>query len=483
VPTTWRTRALVPVLVYLGMVVAVVSSLGAPLVPTIAEVDGVSPASAQWSLTIAFLVGAVATPTMGRLADGPNRRAVVLMALAVVVLGSVLAAVPLGFGALLAGRAMQGAGLGLTSLAIAIARDHVPEEQAGGAIALLSITTVAGVGLGYPVTGLVAQDLGVHAAFWFGAVVSGLALVLAALVVPSSRGREAHRLDTPGALLLGGALTGLLLALSEAQTWGWTSPLLLGVLVGSVGLLTVWVRQELRTAHPLIDLRLLRHRAVLTADVTGICAGVGMYLLMSLVTRYVQTPPSYGYGFGSSIVVAGLVLLPFSIGSVTASRVAPLLARRTSADLVLPIGSLIFLAAMLSFALARSSLWMVFVTMGVAGLGVGCTFAAMPGLIVQAVPPQETGSAISFNQVLRTVGYAAGSALSATVLEVHTSSGQVLPDGSGYGAAAAIGCGVWIVTAVVSFVLPRRGPAGQAVNSPTGGGETYPAPVRMKGAA
>lgn len=452
----WRGRALVPVLVFLGMVVAVVSSLGAPLVPTIAATDGVSLASAQWSLTIAFLVGAVATPVMGRLADGPWRRPVVLGALTVVVLGSVLAALPLGFPALLAGRAMQGAGTGLTSLAIAVARDHVSGERGRSAVAILSVTAVAGVGLGYPITGVIAEHLGLHAAFWFGAAVSALALALAAAVLPSSRDRTAPPLDVGGAVLLGGALGGLLLALSEAESWGWTSPLLLAVSGASLLLLAAWVAQELHTAHPLVDLQLLRNRSVLAADVTGLCAGVGMYLLLSLVTRFVQTPTSAGYGFGSSIVVSGLVLLPFSVGSVAASRVAPVLARRTSPDLVLPVGSLVFLAAMLSFALARSSLWMVFVTMGVAGLGVGCTFAAMPGLIVRAVPPAETGSATSVNQVLRTVGYAAGSALSATVLEAHTAAGQRLPAGSGYGTAAAIGCGVWMLTAVLSFVLPGR---------------------------
>lgn len=460
-PVSWRSRSLVPVLVFLGMVVAVVSSLGAPLIPTIAASDHVSLTAAQWSLTIAFLVGAVATPTMGRLADGPRRRPVVLVVLGIVVLGSVLAALPLGFTALLVGRGMQGAGLGLTSLAIAIARDHVTGERARSAIALLSITTVAGVGLGYPLTGLIAEHFGIHAGFWFGAAVSALALLLAALVLPSSSHKQAHPLDVPGAVLLGTALGGLLLALSEAESWGWTSPLLLGVTALSLLLVAGWTRHELRTAYPLVDLRLIRNRSVLTADVTGLFAGVGMYLLLSLITRYVQTPTSAGYGFGSSIVVSGLVLLPFSVGSVAASRVAPVIARRTSADLVLPVGSVIFFIAMLSFALARSSLWMVFVTMGVAGLGVGCTFAAMPGLIVRSVPAGETGSATSFNQVLRTIGYSVGSALSATVLEAHTPVGHVLPLGSGYGTAATIGCGVWALTAVLSFVLPGRAAAAQ----------------------
>jgi MFS family permease len=451
-----RQRALVPVLVFLGMVVAVVSSLGAPLVPTIATVDHISLSDAQWSLTITLLVGAVATPTLGRLGDGPHRRRVILGATAVVLLGSVLAALPLGFGFLVAGRGLQGVGLGLVPLAIATARDALPAERSRPAVALLSITTVAGVGLGYPLTGLIAQSLGVHAGFWFGAIISALALTGAALVVPHAHGREKRPLDALGAVLLGVALAVLLLVLSEGESWGWASARLLGLTAVALLLLAGWTAHELRTAHPLVDLRTLRNRAVLTADVCGLIAGVAMYMLMSMVTRFVQTPGAAGYGFGASVLVAGLVLLPFSAASVASSKLVPLLARRTSTALVLPIGCVISLLSMVMFLYARSSLWELFVVMGVAGLGVGCTFAVMPGLIVNAVPAHETGSAISFNQVLRTVGYSTGSVLSAVVLEAHTPVGHLLPDNSGYQAAAWLGCAVWVVAAVVTIVLPRR---------------------------
>ncbi|MFI9271415.1 MFS transporter [Kitasatospora sp. NPDC052896] len=454
--SSWRQRALVPVLVYLGMVVAVISSLGAPLVPTIATVDHVSLSDAQWSLTIALLVGAVATPAMGRLGDGPHRRPVVLGATAVVVTGSVLAALPLGFGCLVAGRAMQGVGLGLTSLAIATARDALPAERSRPAVALLSITTVAGVGLGYPLTGLIAESFGVHAAFGFGAVISAIALLAVALVLPSTADRPARPLDALGALLLGVALAGLLLVLSEGGDWGWTSPRLLGVAAGSLVLLVWWTVHELRTAHPLVDLRLVRHRVVLTADVSGLIAGVGMYLLLSLVTRFVQTPTTAGYGFGASVVVSGLVLLPFSVASVVSSKVVPLLIRLTSSRVVLPLGCAVSLLSVAGFAVARGSLWELFVVMGIAGLGVGCTFAVMPGLIVSSVPARETGSAISFNQVLRLIGYSMGSALSAAVLQAHTAPGQVLPSNGGYRTAALFGCAAWVVAAVVTVVLPSR---------------------------
>ncbi|MFD5467527.1 MFS transporter [Kitasatospora sp. NPDC127059] len=460
--STRRERALVPVLVFLSAVVAVISSLGAPMIPTIATVDHVSLAEAQWSLTITMLVGAVATPVLGRLGDGPDRRTVTLVAAAVVVLGSVLAALPLGFWWLIAGRALQGVGLGLTPLAIATARDAVPAEKSRSAVALLSITTVAGVGLGYPITGLVSQSFGIHAGFWFGAVISGLALVLAALVLPRPAHRERRPLDVPGTVLLSLALVGLLLVLSEGESWGWAGGRLWTVAALSLLLLGGWIRHELRTAHPLVDLRSLSNPIVLTADVAGLVGGVGMYLLISLVIRYVQTPTSTGYGLGASVVVAGLVLLPFSAASLASSKMLPLLTRRASSALVLPIGCAVSLASMLFFLFARDRLWEQLVVMALAGLGVGCTFAVMPGLIVAAVPAHEVGSAVSFNQLLRTIGYSTGSALCGAVLQAHTAPGRMLPADSGYRDAALIGCVVWVVIGVITIVLPRVSAAAAA---------------------
>jgi MFS family permease len=142
--------------------------------------------------------------------------------------------------------------------------------------------------------------------------------------------------------------------------------------------------------------------------------------------------------------------------SVVASRVAPLIGKRLGQRAVLPFGCAIFIAANVLFAVDRSNIWEVAVVMALAGLGVGCTFAALPGLIVSSVPASETGSAMSFNQVLRYVGYSTGSALSATVLEAHTPAGQLLPTGNGYTTVALIGIAVLVIAAIVSAVVPGR---------------------------
>src|SRR4051812_3562236 len=283
-------RALVPVLIFVGTVVAVISSLGAPLVPAIAESMGTSLPSAQWSLTVTLLVGAVATPVVGRLGDGPQRRRVMLVVLGVVTAGGVLAALPLGLGWLIAGRALQGFGLGLTPLAIATAREVLHGERSRSTIAALSITVVAGVGLGYPVAGLVAELGGVHAAFWAGAGVSLAALLASAAVLPRSPASAPRRLDVVGAVLLGTGLAVLLLALGQAEVWGWTSPLLWVLLGGAVVALAAWALWESRTPFPLVDLRLARTGAAGTAHAAAVLVGLANYLLLASVPVLAQAP-------------------------------------------------------------------------------------------------------------------------------------------------------------------------------------------------
>ncbi len=451
-----RRRLLVPTLVLAGSLMAVVSSLGAPLIPDLARADGVSLSTGEWILTITLLTGALATPVMGRLADGPRQRPVMLAALSTVVLGCVLAAVSNGFIMLIIGRALQGLGLGLLPVAMAIARRNLPLEDARQTIATLSVTGAIGAGLGYPVTGLIAQVLDFRAAYWFGAITVTAALVAAALVLPPSAGGTSRRFDTVGAGLLSLAVIGVSVVLSEGGGWGWASGRSLGVIAASVVLLAVWVLFELRVTHPLVDLRQVRNRSVLTADVSGFLISIAMYLLLPIIVEFVQIPPSAGYGFAASLVVSGLILTPLSVGSFVASRFLIAYERRFGPRTMIPLGSLVFAAGAAFFALEHRALWEAYAAVAVCGLGVGFTTGAMPGFIIRAVPQSETGSATGFYQVVRSIGLTLGSALSAAVLMAHTQPGHTLPDAAGFEAALLLAAALCLTTGLVSYVLPGR---------------------------
>ena len=285
-----RGRALAPVLIFTTMVTAIISSLGAPLIPSVSNDLHVSLSAAQWSLTATLLVGAVSAPIMGRLGDGRHRRETLIGGLGLVTLGGVISALAPDLALLVAGRALQGIGLGLIPLTMAAARDHLPKERVAPTIALLSVCAAAGVGAGYPISGLIADSAGLSAAYWFGAAVSALALACVLLVVPSSPDRPDASLDVTGAVLLAGGLVALLLAIAEGEEWGWTSFAVIGLLVAAAIVLGAWVAQQLRTTHPLVELRLMRHPAVLTGNAAATVLGVAMYTYLSCVTEFVQTP-------------------------------------------------------------------------------------------------------------------------------------------------------------------------------------------------
>ncbi|MGY1641832.1 MFS transporter [Geodermatophilus sp. SYSU D00703] len=447
---------LIPVLVLLATVVAVTSSVGAPLIPAVADLHDVPLHVAQWSLTMPLLVGAVATPVLGRLGDGSHRRTVALAALVVVVLGGVLTALPLSLGWFLAGRGLQGFGLGLMPLLIATAREALPAPRSRRTIAALSITVVSGVGLGFPIAGAIATYAGATAAFWTATAISAGALAAGALVLPPAAAVPPRRFDLAGALLLGAGLAGALLTLSEGETWGWTSPRTLLVTAASLLLLAAWALVALRVRAPLIDLRLARGRLPAAGHASVLLVSLANYLMMGSVPILAQTPADSGYGFGASGLVAGLLLLPFSLAGMLAGPLSRRLGERVRPRAVLAVGALLMAGAQALFALYRGDLWSLVVVTTVAGLGVSTVFAAAAGLVVSAVPPRETGSAMALNQVLRYAGFSVGSALTATVLSVATPAGGGLPAGGAYTVIGAIGCVACLLAALVAWVLAGR---------------------------
>jgi MFS family permease len=460
VSTDRRSRLLQPTLILVGLIVAVLSSLGAPLIPSIAADSHVSLSTATWLLTITMLTGALSTPVLGKLSDGPHQKRVIIFSLAVVLAGSVLAALTSTFVLLVVARGLQGLGLGLLPVTMAIARRHLPGVEAARAIALLSVTAAVGVGLGYPVTGLLAEVSDYHLAFWFGAFVVGLAFVASLIVLPGKSPVATKPFDVVGASLLTIAVTALIVMLSEASDWGWTSVPTMGLFAIAVVFAAIWARYELRIAHPIVELRQARHRMVLTADLAGLLMSVAMYLYLPIIVEFIQIPRSSGYGFGVSVVVAGCSLIPLSVGTYLSSRLAVSYERRFGRRSVIPFGAVLFAISIVWFALEHGSLWKAFVSTGVAGIGVGFTFAAMPGYIVRTVAAHETGSAMGFYQILRSIGLAMGSAISAVVLAAYTPTGSLLPSVDGFRMAMLLGAGLCLATAVLSWVLPGASPAG-----------------------
>jgi predicted MFS family arabinose efflux permease len=460
---------LVPSLLFIALVVAAVGSLGAPLITSVATTFHVSLASAQWTLTITLLSGAIATPLLGRLGAGPHRRGTILTTLGVVVAGSALTVLPLSFVWLLVGRGAQGIGLGLTALMMGVARDHLPEDRGAATIAQVSVASTIGIGVGYPLAGLLTELGGVRAAYGLGMLVTAVAFLAALRTMPVPPEGRSARVDVPGALLLAGGLLLVLLLASETSLWNRHLGLAVALAALALLLLCVWTAWERRSTSPLVDVRLIRHRAVAGANAAMLVGGVGMYLLLTLITRYAQTPRSAGYGFGLTTFVAGLVLVPFSLLGFVAGKLTPRLRERIGAPLLLAGSAIVVLGAFAFFAVARSNLTELLVSMAILGFGVGSFSAAMPAVILAVTPKSETSSAMSFNQVVRSVGFSLGSAVGGLVLAAGTDTGHLFPTDGAYTTAALIGIAAMAVTAMTSIALARQhAPETEPTSIPSG---------------
>lgn len=446
-------------LVLIALLVAAVGSLGAPLITSVAASYDVSLAAAQWTLTVTLLSGAVCTPLLGRLGTGRRRRTATLATLTVVTAGSVGTVLSGPFALLVAGRAAQGVGLGLVPLLMATARDSLDERRATSVIAMVSVATTAAIGVGYPLTGFLADIGGVRTAYAAGLVATAAALLVGVRVLPhpdAGAGRP-PRVDWAGAVLLGLALIAVLVPLGDHDLWHRQAAVALLLLGAGVALLLVWLLVERRVAAPLVDLRALRHPMVARANLAMFVGGAAMYLLLTLATRYVQTPAAAGYGFGLDTFEAGLVLVPFSVAGFVAGRMTPRLVGRINAARTVAASLVVVALGFVVLVVGRSTVAGPVVAVTVLGLGVGAVSAAMPAMILASTPTGQTAGAMSVNQVVRSVGFAVGSALGGLILSASTVAGG-FPERSGYVAASVVGALLALVAAfLVTLGRPTDG--------------------------
>lgn len=441
--------------------------VGAPLITSVSLELGVPLDGAQWTLTITLFAGAIFAPVLGRLGAGPRRRTSLIVALALVAFGGLLTTIPLPFWALLAGRALQGLGVAAVAPLMSVARDHLPAERARSTIATIAVAGTVGLGVSYPLMGLVNQLVGLRVAYGAGFLLSVTAVLIAWRAIPNDIPGPAPRIDIPGAVLLGLGMFGVLLVVAQPSVWDlvWVGSSILALALGVLG---AWTWLELRTPSPLVDLRLLAAGGVLRANAAMFAAGIGVYLLFSLLTRFVQAPAEAGYGFGFSGVLAGAALIPFSVFGFVAGRLTPWLTARMSTRWVFAIYAGFVMIAAGLFAIAPDSIAAMLTSITVLGFGVGGLTAVMPTLVLNGVPQTETSSVLSINQIVRMIGFSIGSALAGLLLATATPSGALFPDKHGYAAAAIYVVPLLGLAAVIILLSPRATALARNVNRSRG---------------
>lgn len=450
-PRRASSALIVVVLSLCGIVVSLQQTLVLPLLTELPRLLDTTADTASWLVTATLLSGAVATPTVARLADMYGKRRMMVVALAISLAGSLLGALSTAVPLLIGARALQGVGLSLVPVAIAMMRDELPRDRVPLGVAIMSATLAIGAGVGLPLAGLIVEHLDWHAIFWVTAVVAAVLLVAAFTLLPESPVKTRGTFDLRGALLLSVALTALLLALSKGAQWGWSSPTTGGVLGLGLVVLAVWAPLQLRTPSPLVDLRVASRRPVLLVNLVSVFAGFAMFINMLVTTQYLQAPRETGYGLGLPVLTAAWWLVPNTIVFGALAPVSAWMTRRFGPQRTLLSGTLVMAIAYAARVFLSNDLAQIVSGSVLVGAGTALAYGALPTLIMRAVPVTESASANGLNVLLRSIGTSSASAATAAVT---TASALLIADHA-YPTASALHLLLWLSAgaAVVGAVL------------------------------
>jgi EmrB/QacA subfamily drug resistance transporter len=448
-PTRQHYNLTLAILTMAGTAFALQQTMVFPALTTFQHEFDTTPAWATWVLTAFLLTASVATPLLGKLGDQHGKERMLVIALSIFLVGTIGGAFAWDIGSLIAFRAVAGAGGAVFPLSFGIIRDEFPPEKVKVGIGLLSAVFGVGGGFGIVLSGLIVDNLSWRWLFVAGAIPVAASIVLVHKYVPESPIKTRARLDVPGAVLLGAALVSLLIALTEGDHWGWTSPEFVLLIVASGLLLFGWIWTELRVEEPMVDMRMMSQRPVLLTNLTALIAGFAMLSSFALVPQFVSTPESSGYGFGASATIAGLFLLPSSLVMLFAGPLAGIVGRRYGSKWPLAVGMALVAVAALGLSAFHDEPSHVVGAMALLGGGVAASFAAMAALITESVRPTETGIATGMNTVMRTIGGVVGGQIGAAILTSHTIAATGYPDEQAY----AIAFGMSAIAAAVASVV------------------------------
>lgn len=451
-----RSHLIVAVLALAGTTFALLQSIVVPALPDIERALGAGSAGGTWVLTANLLATAVLTPLLGRLGDIRGKDRVLIGVMAVLGAGTLVCALAPSLPVMLAGRALQGAGGAVFPLAFGIVRDELPRERVAGTVGLVSSLLGIGAGLGLVISGPIVTGLGWRWLFWLPFGVLVLSTALASRSLPASPVRTPARINlVSGGLMVAGMST-LLVGVTEAGSWGWVSPRTGSLLAVGTAFVATWVRYELASDSPLVDMRMMRLRGVWPTNLAAFLLGFGMYASIALIPTLVELPRATGFGFGASITVAGLFMLPTALPQLVVGPLTGRIERRIGSRAQLLAGVALMLGGYAALATAHTTAPELIADTAALGVGLGLGLGALANLIVAAVSQTQTGVATAMNTVMRTLGGAFGAQVTASVIASRGGAAG-LPQNGGF-TLAFLACTVALaagVAATLAIPAPR----------------------------
>jgi EmrB/QacA subfamily drug resistance transporter len=414
---------------------------------------GASLSDLEWTVNAYNLAFACFLLTGAALGDRFGRRRVFALGLLGFTAASAAAALSPSVGALIAARAVQGAGAAVvTPLTLTLLAEAFPAEKRGVAIGLWGGITGLAVASGPVLGGAVVDGIGWHWIFWLN-VPLGLALIPLALTKLTESFGPRPQLDMPGLALAGAGLLAAAWGLMRATSLGWGSAEVLGSLAGGTLIMAAFVVWERRTRTPMLPLELFRNRTFTSANLVGFFLTAGLFGAVFLMSQFFQT------ALGHSPLQAGVRLLPWTATPMIFAPIAGALADRYGNRVFMALGlalqgiGLAWVAAIAAPDVGYAELG---IALTIAGIGTSLTFPTVSNAVMGSVPRAETGVASGANSAIRQLGGVFGVAVLAAVF-AHQGS-YATAEGFTHGFTAALWVGVALsgLGMLAALAAPRR---------------------------
>jgi MFS family permease len=270
--------------------------------------------------------------------------------------------------------------------------------------------------------------------------------------IPESPVRSPGRVNWLSAALMTVGICAVLIAIAQTTTWGWGSAKTIGLMLVGLFFCGLWVLNEVRSPVPLVDMKMMRIRGVWTTNLAAFLLGAGLYSSFIVFPQFAQLPTSTGFGFGASVVVSSIYLLPSALTMSVLGTLAGRVSARFGSKVALVAGAAISAVAFGYAAIAHQHPYEMLITAALLGIGIGLAFAALGNLIVQAVPATQTGVASGMNTVMRTLGGALGGQLTATFIANNVAHG--LPTVHGFVYSYLMAAAFLVVCVLAGMLVP-----------------------------
>jgi len=378
--------------------------------PTIVgELNGVD--HMLWVTTAYILASTIMLPIYGNLGDLIGRKGLFIGAIALFVLGSIIGGLSQNMAWLIGGRAVQGlGGGGLMILAQAIIADVVPARERGRYMGIMggvfALSSVAGPLLG----GWFTEGIGWRWAFWMNVPLGALAIASAMLFLRLPKNsRTKPKLDVAGMALLAVASTCLVLTTTwGGTTYGWGSPVIIGLIVGTIVAAAAFVSAERKAAEPIMPPHLFRDRNFNLTTIAGLITGIAMFGALAYLPTYLQMVT------GAGATKAGFLMIPMMAALLVSSVISGQFVSKTGRYKWLPIiGTLLVSVSLVLLSTMTPSLpvWTLCSYLAVMGVGLGMSMQILILIVQNSFPISQVGTATASNNYFRQIGASLGSAV------------------------------------------------------------------------